>query len=283
MFAALRRATRCVAAGHSGAGSWKLVEHRLQVVCFVLLSCSLAMAELSDLTAIARAALLGAAWCAAWVLLLAPQAAGRRLPVSVASPAGAGATGQTPSLEDLARRDRLTGLASSEAFHAWLAVMWDQGAGSKGGRLGLVLVGLDRFKAYNDFSGQAAADGCLKTVAVCLRDQLRGTTDLVARLEGDRFAVLLPAASEQVCADIAERLRLAVQRLELPHVGLGVGGLVSISAGAVSQAILPGAASDDLLRAAEAALRQAKSGGRDRVCIATVAAAAGVSHAIATG
>ncbi len=83
---------------------------------------------------------------------------------------------------------------------------------------------------------------------------MRGTSDQIARLGGEAFVILLPGLTEEICADVAERLRAAVQRMELPHLGLGAQGIVTVSAGVASHA-----------------LHQAKIFGRNRVCIATLA------------
>ena len=186
-------------------------------------------------------------------------------------------------LDELARRDPLTGLANRRAYDAWMAAVWAQAGapGSGGASLGLIVIDVDRFKAYNDFYGHACGDDCLKKIAVCLRDQLRGTTDLAARLGGEEFAVLLPGQSEDVCAEIAERVRLAVQSLELPHSGLGPQGLVSVSAGVASHAVLPGASPASLFEAADSALYAAKISGRNRVCVATFAAVAATPETVA--
>ena len=103
-----------------------------------------------------------------------------------------------------------------------------------------------------------------------MREQLRDTSDLLARVGGEEFAVLLPGIAEGVCADVAERMRLAVQRLELPHPGLGPHGLVSISAGVASHVVQPGLSPSSLFDAADSALYQAKLSGRNRVCVATI-------------
>ncbi len=185
-------------------------------------------------------------------------------------------------LDELAKRDPLTGLANRRAYDTWLTTAWAQEASTektvdKAGtekfraRLGLIVIDVDRFKAFNDFYGHAAGDSCLKKIAVCLREQLRGTTDLVARLGGEEFAVLLPSLSEANCADVAERMRLAIQRLELPHSGLGPHGLVTVSAGVASTLVMPAQSPASLFEAADSALYEAKISGRNRVCVATAA------------
>jgi len=187
---------------------------------------------------------------------------------------------RTLELDELTRRDPLTGLANRRAYEIWLANMWSQEA-LREGRVGLVVLDIDRFKEYNDYSGHDAGDHVLKKVAVCLRDQLRGTSDQIARLSGASFAVLLPGLNEEICADVAERLRSAVQRMELPHLGIGLHGLVSVSAGVASHVAVPGTAASALYQAADTALYQAKIFGRNRVCIATLATPAVLSAPVA--
>ena len=182
-------------------------------------------------------------------------------------------------LDELARRDPLTGLANRRAYDAWLQLSW-QKARAAGGQLGLIVIDVDCFKNYNDFYGHIEGDRCLQTIAHCLRDQLRGTSDLVARLGGEEFIVLLPGLEPALCADIAERIRCAVEAMELPHLGRGTRGLVTVSAGVASLAAEPSSAPASLFVAADVALYQAKQMGRNQVCIGT--AAAGVTAATAS-
>jgi diguanylate cyclase (GGDEF)-like protein len=172
-------------------------------------------------------------------------------------------------LDELARRDALTGLANRRAYDAWLAAAW-QRAASEGKPLGLIVVDVDHFKLYNDFYGHPAGDVCLQTVAKCLRDEMRDTTDLVARIGGEEFAMILPAVSLRTCGDIAERLRRAIASLELPHFGVATDGLLSISLGAASLTPHPAQSPRDLTAAADRALYAAKQGGRDCVYLAGV-------------
>jgi diguanylate cyclase (GGDEF)-like protein len=167
----------------------------------------------------------------------------------------------------LTRVDPLTGLANRRAYETWLANAWAE-ALPEAGLVGLVVLDIDKFKPYNDFYGHAAGDMCLQKVARCLRDQLRGTSDLVARLGGEEFAVLLPGLPLDVCGDIAERMRGAVRAMELPHLGIGPGGLVTVSAGVACFAATPGGVPEQVFQAADDALYEAKESGRNRVCLA---------------
>jgi diguanylate cyclase (GGDEF)-like protein len=183
-------------------------------------------------------------------------------------------------LDALARRDPLTSLANRRAYDSWLAAAWEH-AGAQRGRLGLIVIDIDRFKAFNDFYGHTAGDHCLQKIALCLREQLRGTSDLIARLGGEEFAVLLPGLQDWLCADVAERMRDAVQRLELPHSGIGSHGLVTVSAGVASHVIIPGTSPESLFDAADSALYQAKVSGRNRVCVATILEAKDIEAPVA--
>jgi diguanylate cyclase (GGDEF)-like protein len=175
-------------------------------------------------------------------------------------------------LGELLRRDALTGLANRRAYDAWLLNSWRQ-ARDAAAPLGLIVIDVDQFKAYNDFYGHPAGDTCLQTVARCLRDQLRGTSDHVARMGGEEFAVLLPGLRGELCADIAERLRAAVASLELPHLDNEQGRIVTISCGAASLLAQDATTPRDLVAAADAALYHAKQTGRNRVCMADAAPA----------
>jgi diguanylate cyclase (GGDEF)-like protein len=182
-------------------------------------------------------------------------------------------------LAELARRDPLTGLMNRRAYEICEFASW-QTAEETGVPLGLVVLDIDHFKSYNDFYGHPAGDSCLQAVARCLSEQLRGDGDVVARVGGEEFAILLPDLAVETAGDIAERVRRAVEALELPHLGCGLGRIVTVSCGACSLVPRAGTTPRDLFAAADAALYAAKQAGRNRVCLAD-APVAGLAWAAA--
>ena len=122
----------------------------------------------------------------------------------------------------------------------------------------LVIADIDLFRDFNARFGYLAGDAVLRRMAHRLADGLRAW-DLVARHGGQAFAVLLPEADLEDALSIAERLR------ELVAIGSGLqtDEGVTLSCGVARMA--PGEELEDLLARADAALRRAKEGGRDRV------------------
>jgi diguanylate cyclase (GGDEF)-like protein len=170
-------------------------------------------------------------------------------------------------LVELSRRDPLTGLANRRAYEVAELASW-RTAEAMGVPLGLVVIDIDHFKRYNDFYGHPAGDACLQAVARCLGEQLRGNGDMVARVGGEEFAILLPDLTVETVGDIAERVRRSVAELQLPHLGIDQERIVTISCGACSLVPRVGASPKDLFAAADAALYSAKQAGRNRVCLA---------------
>jgi diguanylate cyclase (GGDEF)-like protein len=141
-----------------------------------------------------------------------------------------------------------------------------------------MVLDLDHFKRVNDGHGHPFGDRCLIATATALQATLHRAVDLVARYGGEEFVVLLPDTSAVAAAEIAERLRVAVQSIDLRHDGQQVPITCSIGVATLSPCTLPDrpTASVDL---ADRALYDAKAAGRNRVVIAQVPAAmAAASH-----
>jgi diguanylate cyclase (GGDEF)-like protein/PAS domain S-box-containing protein len=126
----------------------------------------------------------------------------------------------------------------------------------------LAMVDVDHFKSVNDTHGHAAGDAVLRAIAETLRAGVRDA-DLVGRLGGEEFAVLMPATTPQDATALAETLRADVAALRLSHDGRALQVTVSIGLSAYGEPTLK-----RLLLDADAALYAAKRSGRNRVCLA---------------
>lgn len=169
------------------------------------------------------------------------------------------------ALERLAYTDSLTGLANRRHFNE-LAVRDAQRLQREGAPLTVLALDIDCFKSVNDTYGHAAGDEVLKALAENGGKLLRAS-DVLARMGGEEFGVLLPGATLEQGRAKAEALRrmLANAPVELAS-GEVVGYTVSVGVASLAQPAesrLPG-----LLKRADEALYQAKRSGRNRVCVA---------------
>ncbi|MFT4113659.1 diguanylate cyclase [Silvibacterium sp.] len=160
-------------------------------------------------------------------------------------------------LKQLAATDALTGLYNRRAFDLYLRREWRLSA-RRQKPLGLLAIDLDHFKRINDTYGHADGDRVLKKVAQVLQEQVRGS-DVVARLGGEEFAVLLPGTGQEDAAHVAEGLRAAVE------AELCGGHRVTVSIGVAAGTNLARSEECLLLPQADAALYVAKGAGRNRV------------------
>lgn len=159
-----------------------------------------------------------------------------------------------------AATDPLTGLANRRAFDAALQRQKD-GGGAIGGHV--ALFDLDHFKGINDRFGHAVGDAVLQTFARVARASVR-EGDLVARLGGEEFGIVLANAGRDQAQLVCDRLRAAFAATPTPAGAAPV--LVTASAGvAAIRAAVPVA---DTLEQADAALYEAKRAGRNRLLLA---------------
>lgn len=168
-------------------------------------------------------------------------------------------------LDKISRADLLTQVANRRHFDEFLAKVWDR-AEIDGSEVALIMVDVDHFKAYNDQYGHPAGDECLRQVAATLKRRLRRPGDLVARFGGEEFIAVLTGTSLPVALQAAERIKVAIERLRLPHVGSPTSSFVTISVGVASlRPIDRGVTQKGLLSQADQALYRAKNSGRNRV------------------
>jgi len=133
--------------------------------------------------------------------------------------------------------------------------------------LGILMIDLDHFKSFNDTYGHDAGDAVLREIAVSLTKGVRAE-DFVCRFGGEEFVVILPTADQAASRARAERLRSKTKELTILHQGRSM-GMITISVGV---AAFPehGTSPKDLMAAADAALYEAKRGGRDQVVVASL-------------
>lgn len=169
-------------------------------------------------------------------------------------------------LDGLARTDPLTGLANRRQFDAMKQIEFRR-ALRTGHPLTLLVCDIDSFKRYNDTYGHASGDQCLRAVAAALDACSARAGDLVARIGGEEFAVLLPATDATQGALLATQLLRAIVDLGIAHRNSDAGPVVTISIGLAQ--LDPGQVDkfDTLFDQADKALYQAKRTGRNRVVV----------------
>lgn len=166
-----------------------------------------------------------------------------------------------------ARHDHLTDLVNRRSFDAYLATEIERIDHLESTACSLILADLDHFKSINDRYGHQTGDHVLRSAARLLAEQVSqmrlGEHSIVARYGGEEFAILLPNVGLAGATRIAEGIRCAIEseciRIQNERIG------VTISLG-VAAAPLHGKTSDSLVAAADHALYQAKSSGRNCVC-----------------
>ena len=161
-------------------------------------------------------------------------------------------------LVQLASLDPLTGIFNRRVFfeRAETALLQRPAQGT----LAAVMLDIDHFKGVNDAYGHAAGDRAIREVASLVSN----TGEIVGRLGGEEFAVLIPGRGLAGGRDIAERLRREIANLRL----MADGKVVTFTASSGVSEWLPGESIDEMLRRADIALYAAKEAGRDCVVCA---------------
>lgn len=162
----------------------------------------------------------------------------------------------------LARLDPLTGLLNRRVFDDALDTM----VGASGGEgLALLMIDVDKFKAYNDTYGHPTGDTCLKQVAEAVSALMQSyPRSVVARYGGEEFAVIIPNIGGAAASAIAKLICAQVRGLQIEHIG-SEKGVVTVSIGLGVLSMEGNANQTSLLRSADEALYMAKAAGRNCV------------------
>ena len=161
---------------------------------------------------------------------------------------------------DRAVLDPLTGLLNRASLESRAAEI-EQQARLTDSAVSVVIVDLDRFKRVNDEYGHETGDAVLRDAAYEIRKSLR-SFELVYRIGGEEFLLLLPGADLDAGLEVAERVRVAVASARPGDLDLTLSAGVAMGTG-------DGVSYEELFRAADRALLDAKREGRDRVVAAT--------------
>lgn len=164
-------------------------------------------------------------------------------------------------LRILATTDALTGLANRRAFMDRFSLELAR-AQRPGPNSTLLILDIDHFKAINDRYGHPAGDAVLSRLSLLLGTSLRNV-DLIGRIGGEEFAVLLVETSAQMAQPVIDRL---IEHIRETPVTLPDGTSLSFTASIGSTEILWGDTIDTAIQRADEALYSAKKGGRDRHC-----------------
>lgn len=165
-------------------------------------------------------------------------------------------------LRYLADHDSLTGLLNRRRFRAELD-QYVSFSARYGGQGAVMVIDIDGLKAVNDSLGHQAGDNLIRRVAEIMRERVRAT-DIVARLSGDEFAVLMPQTDTAGALQLGEELRSQVAEAVAPTAE-GVGATISV--GITMFGASREVAAEAVLVAADQALYRAKEEGRNRIAL----------------
>jgi diguanylate cyclase (GGDEF)-like protein len=169
-------------------------------------------------------------------------------------------------LSRLSFTDPLTGLANRRVFDQTLEKECTR-LTRTGNALSLLSIDVDQFKALNDSQGHQRGDEYLVQVAAVLFRIARRQIDVVARVGGEEFAIILPLTNQSDAAKIAESVQQAIAALRLPHPASSVVPYLTVSIGVATATHEHICTRESLAAAADKALYEAKRTGRNRVCV----------------
>ncbi|MBV6822419.1 PleD family two-component system response regulator [Pseudomonas sp. PD9R] len=169
-------------------------------------------------------------------------------------------------LQRLMNSDGLTGLSNRRHFDEYMELEWRRSLREQS-QLSLLMIDVDYFKTYNDTFGHLEGDEALRKVAAAIRDASARPSDLPARYGGEEFALVLPNTSQGGARLVAEKLRMTVEALKIPHISPSEGSSLTISIGLSTITPVAGSNCRELISAADKGLYLAKNNGRNQVGI----------------
>lgn len=166
-------------------------------------------------------------------------------------------------LASLSMTDGLTSIANRRYFNDVFEVEWRRCCREKS-NIGLIMIDIDHFKAFNDHYGHLGGDECLTAVAQALKSVVQRPRDFVARYGGEEFVVLLPSVQREGVQVVAQKMKMAIADLCIEHEYSTAAEIVSISMGLAWCEPEADAKPEQLIAAADEALYASKDAGRNR-------------------
>lgn len=170
---------------------------------------------------------------------------------------------QAEALVRLAKRDGLTGLFNRRYFNEMIELEFSRHQ-RQGHFLGLALIDIDHFKAFNDGYGHLEGDTCLSTVAQTIALATKRPGEIIARYGGEEFVAILPHTTLEDASKYGAWLCEKVYDLKLPHQFSSCSNVVTISVGVAALVPSENSTIRQLINAADQALYRAKAAGRNR-------------------
>lgn len=166
-------------------------------------------------------------------------------------------------LSSLSMTDGLTQIANRRYFDDFYSAEWRRACREQG-NIGLIMIDVDNFKSFNDHYGHLQGDQCLTQIAQQLKSVVQRPRDFVARFGGEEFIVILPSIQPEGLVVVAERLKQAIDHLNITHDYSNASNIVTVSMGLAwgepDKSYLP----TEIIAAADEALYSAKDAGRNR-------------------
>lgn len=170
-------------------------------------------------------------------------------------------------LKEDASTDPLTGLYNRRTLETYLRREWNNAIKDEI-EISAIMIDIDFFKQYNDRYGHIQGDACLIAVSKTIHDSVRSTQDLTVRYGGEEFIVIVYNTSATISIKIAEKIRLAVENLQIPlKCNSNETTNVTISLGIVSLVPTANLETTVFLNMADKALYRSKEAGRNCITI----------------
>jgi len=171
-------------------------------------------------------------------------------------------------LAGLSNRDGLTNIANRRRLDAFLQDVWNKTLCERQ-EVSVLMIDIDFLKQFNDFYGHLLGDEAIKQIAQALQNNVKRSSDLLARYGGDEFVVLLHGTGAAGALQLAQKIQVAVEDCAITHEASPIGLRLTLSIGVTTITPNLQLQPSDLIAKGDQALYQAKQAGRNRIYVDT--------------